>query len=69
MKVYWREFFFCLRFGFWELCFLGVFLGSMNIKNMVIIFIDNLVKEVSFRDIRDVFEEYGWILDVYILRK
>lgn len=35
---------------------------------MVIIFIDDLVKEVSFKDICDVFEEYGRILDI-ILRK
>lgn len=36
---------------------------------MVIIFIDNLVKEVSVRDVYDVFEEYGRVVDVYILRK
>lgn len=34
-----------------------------------IIFIDNLYKEVKERDVEDIFRRFGYLDDVYILKK
>lgn len=38
-------------------------------KEVYILFVDNIRKEVILRKMKDLFEEYEGIIDVYILRK